>query len=282
MTSSFASIIVGTFALGLSGCQVSKDETRSSLAGVRLAVATSNVKKPDKGDPVPLRISGLWINRTNYNVWKDTPQRGAAETGGDGPRAYIAECGLGTVPRFDFVGTNWQANEHAKTARKQISKAFKEWSEVGEQSGLPFLKNSDIGPEFKQMGWWGRFANEPAEIEILWTDLGQDLAGNVERVNIGQNGEVSKLYLMFNSSTRWWFGRAADTPPGHMHFYSTALHEVGHVVGLWESLDPNCVMIHHRNAGPDGPAFDKLDELSKVTAIALYSSDSDPIEYSYR
>jgi len=62
----------------------------------------------------------------------------------------------------------------------------------------------------------------------------------------------------------------------HFHFFSTALHEIGHVVGLGDQSDPDDVMIYYRYPGPTGirstgPSFDALDDDCKEGARDLYS-----------
>ncbi len=72
----------------------------------------------------------------------------------------------------------------------------------------------------------------------------------------------------------------------HYHFFSTALHEIGHVVGLDEQTDVDDVMIKTRLPGPGpakwrdptytyltgtGPAFDSIDTDSIDGARDLYS-----------
>ncbi len=222
------------------------------------------VKKPPAGDPVTVRVSGVWANRVNSNLWRDFAEAFAAPPMGLVP-GFIDMTHPENVPAFGFVGNMWEQDEAAETARTLLLRAFAEWSSL--RAGASPVTGRPLAT-----GLGFRLAGDPSEaiIELEWRPLPGDLAARTNR-SVRQDGTVTWLRSGYNSSNRWWFGPAAATPPDRMHFYSSALHEIGHLVGLWDSNDPNCVMIANRVCGPHGPAFDALDDASKRIAYALYS-----------
>jgi hypothetical protein len=234
-------------------------------SGPRLEPASPFIDHPAIGDTIPIRISGVWRNRTQYNLWLQ--KVGAAVP--ISPclvHGYIDETDATSVPRYKFVGRSWRIRREAIEARLGIIRAFIEWSSVGSAPGA--ADSLRTGLEFREVP-----PDSEAEVEIYWRRI-RTVAVNHRQVN--SNGVVGATQqLFFNSSTHWAFGAAAATPPDKMHFYSTALHEVGHLVGLWESIDRRSVMIHQRMAGPNGPSFDALDEASRRAAVALYSMPVD-------
>ena len=234
-----------------------------------LEVAISLILHPGPEDLIPIRISGVWNNRRNFNLWRNQPDTFVASD----PQivhGYIDEVNLEHIPRFKFVGDNWYSDVSAKTAKTQIIQAFAEWSSL--QAGFSPVTGLGLetGLEFRLVEPTPAVPNPPTEIELYYRPLSSGSAANTDRT-INADGSVSLIQLSFNANNRWWFGSAASTPPDQMHFYSSALHELGHIVGLWESNNPQSVMIYRRNPGADGPSFDKLDEASKWLVYALYS-----------
>jgi hypothetical protein len=234
-----------------------------------LEVAISLVNRPGDEDRVPIRISGVWNNRTNYNLWRNQPDAFVARAPNI-VHGYIDEANPDAVPRYRFVGTNWFTNAQAAQAKQQIVQAFDEWSALQAVRSPVTGQLLSTGLEFKLVEASAAVPEPAAEIQLYWQALGAGEAAATNRL-LNEDGTVSQINLTFNAANNWWFGTAATTPPTQMHFYSSSLHELGHLVGLWESNQPSSVMIYKRNPGPNGPAFDHLDEASKRMAYALYS-----------
>ena len=167
------------------------------------------------------------------------------------------------IPDYFFVDPdNWDQN-----AIDIVDVAFSRWSalQAGKSpvSGLPLL----TGLEFERT-----LVRENAEILLVWQDIA-DL-GETTWNNVGANveGDTTVTFDSNPGMGGWYFPiDHTTTPANQFHFFSTALHEVGHVVGLEEQNDTDDVMIFQRGPGPNGPAFSVLDDDSKEGAYALYS-----------
>jgi Matrixin len=233
--------------------------------GVPLQAATPLVSAPLLNDPHPIRISGVWRNRANYNLWQH--KKGASmATASCLVHGYVGERTVSNVPRFKFAGTAWNTNPQAMQARELIIRAFAEWSALQAGSNTATGEELATGLEFRLVP-----PDSAAEIQIGWRN--QRTAATTDRT-LSANGQVTRTTLWFNARNDWAFGPAATTRPNQMHFYSTALHEIGHIVGLWESRDRTSVMIYSRTPGPNGPSFDRLDDATRRAAYALYSFPS--------
>lgn len=208
-------------------------------------------------------VYAVWDNRTHYDL-SATPYPVL-------PHAYIDESNPNNVPRYRFVGANWE-NGEAAMALPQIRQAFEAYSAM--QAGM----NSNNVPLFTGLEFARVGPSDAAEIDILWGGLPEDVPGrtlwDAPNANTGVTGTVT---VRFSSDADFWsFGMQANTPANRVHFYSTALHEIGHVVGLDHVSDMADVMITTRMEGPNnppnsGPAFDALTMRARRAASALYS-----------
>lgn len=203
----------------------------------------------------PFSVWGVWDNRTAYSL----PAAAYPVV----PHGFIDESNVNNIPRYRFFGDVWNTDNQAKSALPLIDSAFQEWSAlqagVSPVSGLKLI----TGLAFAAVK-----PTDVAEIDIIWggtNDLG------INRRAIGADGIVTNYDVHFKSTVDWFFGKAADTPVDKYHFYSTALHEIGHVVGLWEQLDKDDIMYFEQGKGSTGAVFDTLDVDSKRGAYALYS-----------
>ncbi len=232
----------------------------------------------------PFTIAGVWDNRTNYNFVPSVMLPGGREVKfpvasyPSVPHGFIDESRVNNIPRYRFMGNNWTDNNpntetEAEKAQKLIIEAFKTWSALQARrspvSKLPLI----TGLEFVMVD-----PTADAEIDVLWglpPGVAADSKGAYSRT-FDRNGRALSHKLGFNTSENlWFFGAAKDTPENRNFFYTVALHEVGHVVGLdhQEGLDDllsKNIMFRAQRPGPRD-AIDKIDTESMQGAFALYS-----------
>lgn len=232
-----------------------------------LELATPLVNQPPLNDTALFRISGVWVNRTYYNLWQNVPNAYVASFSTI-PHGYIDDSNPSNIPRYKFMGSNWDTDQQARLAKPLIIQAFAEWASLEAVESPVTRRKLKTGLEFMLVEPSSLSPNPEAEIEIYWHQ--RNGLGGINRT-INSSGVITKTAVYFNEAKNWWFGRASTTPSYKTHFYSSALHEIGHVVGLWEQSDWDDVMIWDRQPGPKGPAFDHLDDDSKHAVYALYS-----------
>lgn len=245
-------------------------EWHHHLGGPALPRALELVKNPPAGDTVSSRVSGVWWDRSNYNLWRNVATAGVASAACL-VHGFIDESNQANIPRFKFVGNEWRADSQAIAARAQVLRAFAEWSALEVDRNTANADSLRTGLEFRAV-----HSDSAAEIEIRWKSMDSDVAAAISR-SMYQSGLTTRTTLTFNSANRWAFGAAATTSANQMHFYSTALHEIGHIIGLWESRDTTSVMMFRRLSGPNGPSFDRIDPASRRAALALYSRPANPV-----
>jgi len=174
------------------------------------------------------------------------------------------------IPDFFFKGAGWE--EGADKNKARVRDAFSLWSALEANkspvSGLDLI----TGLEFEETDVEGN-----AEIILLWG--GTNALGLTTWAHVGSTANTEgDVTVQFNSTVDWFFGAdPALTPDDEFHFFSTAIHEAGHVVGLNEQTDVDDVMIKARDKGKNdpangkGPAFNAIDVDSRRGAFALYS-----------
>lgn len=148
----------------------------------------------------PYSTGACWDNRT-YHV--DPIQKF------DNGHCFIAESDSTKTPKYYFEGS-WNSN-----AKARVKDAFDAWGAISSGSsqreiGIRFIETTNSGD---------------ANIGLIWENQGGQHGGGIWESN------TKKLRL--DSSLTWFYNKSpAGIPSGYWHFYSVALHEVGHVVGL--------------------------------------------------
>lgn len=193
---------------------------------------------------------------------------------------FIDEFGLkgnddDNIPRYFFKG-DWSSDQ-AKKAKPIISQSFKEWGNIASAknkliTGIAFVEETADESNANIIIEWGG-SNECGETTC----------------NVGNDVKVN-----FNSTANFWsFDNVNKVPKDKRHFYTTAIHEIGHVIGLddqnditdddvmYGSQDNGC---KQNTADPgEGPCFTKIDDDSIKGIRDLYSipkKELSPIEDS--
>ena len=146
-------------------------------------------------------------------------------------------------------------------AQALVKKAFGEWSGIESD-----IVNHIVGLAFTEVAW-----TEGQEIQVHWHTVNS-------KGNHGFYGAVSPnptpatgtkwdtengtpVTLIFESDISWSYGVKTKTSADRYHFYTVALHETGHVIGLDSQPDQQDIMFDDGfNPGPNGPCFDNLTD----------------------
>jgi hypothetical protein len=210
-----------------------------------------------------------------YAVWDDRNRREDDAGAFDLGHGFIDEYGFGAGPlavRYKFstvAGEQPPGNAAEQQAfRDLVDNAFAQWSAL--QAVPPLI----TGLQFERV-------TGATELTVRWIDC----------AGLGQCGVApGPPNITFDSNTGaagapgrggWSLEvNPANVPNDEFHFLSTAIHEVGHVVGLDEQDDGDDVMIRSRDQGcpqhagapaGSGPCFNAIDADSRDGALDLYS-----------
>jgi hypothetical protein len=170
----------------------------------------------------------------------------------DKGHCYVDEGLLSTAtPKFEFVGS-WNSS-----AKARVKDAFQAYDYV-------FTDTTDLntGVDISEESGTGT-----ADFEVHWTSG----FGGVGQWAHWENPPK----LKFNNTLSYDFGKdTSGVPDDKYHFFSIALHEVGHVHGLLHQADTNDVMNENTAGAPKnsgGVHFSTLDFDSNTGIRELYS-----------
>jgi hypothetical protein len=210
----------------------------------------------------PYSARGVWDDRT----YRQTPL--APFNLGHG---FIEESDAARVPTFCFTGA-WPAHDlHGEDPASLVRLAFTHWSSI--TSLDPAL---ETGIEFREVPTAplpdGGAAGCAADIVVFWDAQAGAFGGGFF------NHATRELH--FDNSMSWFFqqrprqGHPTGIRAGQWHFFSVALHEVGHSVGLVHQAHATCVMTPSVGQPPDVGGhryFERIDLDSADGVRDLYS-----------
>jgi hypothetical protein len=199
-----------------------------------------------------------------YAVWDNRERREDDDGEFDVGHGFINEAATNDIPRYRFVD---DARKWGESEKALVDDAFSAWSSI----------NSDR-PDLVTGIAFQRVDSGSAEIEVSWVTMD------------GEGGDYAAttllplpIHVRFDVDEKWFFQKnPAGIGNDEIHFYTIALHEIGHVAGLDEQYGPvgneradnNDIMMGLLEPGPPpsgGPWFMAIDQESIDGIRDLYS-----------
>ena len=204
-------------------------------------------------DEEPFDVHGCWDNRS-FRYLDPQPYLQPL----DFAHCYVDEDNLmlGHVPTYKFAGSGWPSG-----AKSRISDAFDEWESVGSMA-------AKVGLRF------AKITSGVADINIYWVST---LPG-LPPPNATGKWEPTNRSLYFKNIPNWNYSKyPSGIPSSDYHFYSVALHEVGHAIGLDHTGSTDSIMYIDPTSDIGAPAnqggrhFSSIDDSDKVAVRNVYS-----------
>jgi hypothetical protein len=162
---------------------------------------------------------------------------------------------LQTTPNYEFVGS-WDAD-----AKARVRDAFAEWNAV---SGI----STKVGAAIRE----GSFPS--SHIKIYWVDSLNFPGGS----SSSGSYNFSSRKMHFRKDRNYSFNKSNAGIANHQyHFYSTALHEVGHAIGFAHSSNSDSVMW----ATASSPLIGAPKSQNEIHFTSLRSDDKVNLRHVY-
>lgn len=152
---------------------------------------------------------------------------------------------------------SFDTRDFTADAEADVRAAFSRWESVAD---IAFVEVADASTVDIRLGWDSIDGRSGTLGEATWWRQGDDL---------------TRAMIRFDSAEPYQYG-TAPTRTGMLDFYTVALHEIGHAIGLPHEDDEAALM------GPNlDPAIDDLEPADIEAVQALYGepdADPDPVE----
>ncbi|MCX5674004.1 MAG: matrixin family metalloprotease [Planctomycetota bacterium] len=191
-----------------------------------------------QGDPYD--PYSVWINET-YHVYDGSAGGAVKEYFSHG---FIIEQ-ASTMPEFKFIGTEFWLYDEAgekQDMRDEVRWAFNQWSGITQDD--PHLL---MGLEFREEN---PYDGDAAEITVAFVDYLPSDPGFVTYAQWGPADRTLEFARYFDAAKQnpiYWYAQDGDVKAmvdshANADIYSTALHELGHCVGLDHQDDYDDIM----------------------------------------
>lgn len=155
-----------------------------------------------------------------------------------------------TTTEFRLFESKWGPDQLFGTTGGLISYSFAVSNVINQRQDFDaFITDESFQREIvESLAVWEQVADvrftrvpdsEGSGIRFGWKDI--DGAGGVlGQTALPSNGPLAQVSVVFDREENWFVG--GDSPADQIDFSSTALHEIGHAIGIDHSQDPSALM----------------------------------------
>ena len=192
-------------------------------------------------------------------------------------------CLMGpTRLNFEVSGSKWGGNQAQGSPGDLVSYSFATQNYLGQFNDFDSFITLDSFREevTESFAAWENTADirfqlvpDSAEVDIRlgWGNLDGE-GGVLGQATVPSSGALSKVIVLFDVDEDWFLD--GDSPPDQIDFSSTAVHEIGHAIGINHSEKSQALM----NASYSTIIFE-LQPDDKEAAILIYGeNDLDKVE----
>ena len=181
-----------------------------------------------------------------------------------------------TVLNFQVLGSKWGESQAEGSSGGEVSYSFASQNYTGQLSEFDsfFMQNAFREEVTESFAAWENTADirfqllpDSAEVDIRlgWGDI-DGSGGVVGQAIVPSSGALSGVIVLFDKDEDWFLN--GDSPPDQIDFSSTAIHEIGHAIGINHSEQSQALM-----AATYSKTIFELQVDDKEAAISIYGQN---------